>query len=102
MFIIHFIEIRAFILYILPLIQFPIIINIYIQMKISPTLQEITNNTTIFSIPVRDVRIKKVKSIEDFKELKSKILLLKKAIVSGEKILFKENTNLINQDSSHL
>lgn len=56
-------------------------------MKAERILENIENLSSIEVLPAKSVQIKKIVSIKDMKELKSRLPFLKKAIMTGEKIM---------------
>lgn len=62
-------------------------------MKAERILQNIENQSSIDVLPAKNVQIKKVSSIKDLQELKSRLPFLKKAVMREGKILF-ETENL--------
>ena len=70
-------------------------------MKAENLLEKIENLTSIQMIPAKNVQIKKVTSIREIRELKNRLLFLKKATMTGGKIFYENNvdpsgSNIVN------
>jgi hypothetical protein len=52
-------------------------------MKAERTLTDIQNMLTMQIIPAQNIQIKKIATLKDLKELKSRLPFLKRAVLSG-------------------
>jgi hypothetical protein len=62
-------------------------------MKAESIVNRIEKITSIEVVPARNVQIKKVTSIKDIKELQNRLPFLKKAIMTGGKILYENDAS---------